>query len=227
MDRITQRVKEFNGVVVDYYGDGMVAMWNAPTEQSDHAALTCRAALAVLGDLPALSAEWRERAGIPLGVGIGINTGKALVGNTGSKLKFKYGPFGHTVNLASRVEGATKQLRIAALITGSTHAQLGNTFATRRLCRVRCVGINDPVDLHELHAEKATPEWLARRDAYEKALALFEAGEWAKTCQAAQALMESQGGNFDIPCIDLLARSLECIKNPPDVFDPVLDLKSK
>ena len=66
---------------------------------------------------------------------IGINSATALVGNTGSHQKFKYGPLGHTVNLASRVEGATKHLGVSLLITGSTRKLLGNSFATRRLCR--------------------------------------------------------------------------------------------
>jgi adenylate cyclase len=227
MDRITARVKEFGGVVVDYAGDGMLAMWNAPDDMPDHAAQACRAGLAMLADMPGLSADWYERCGAQLGVGIGINTGPALVGNTGSRFKFKYGPFGHTVNLASRVEGATKQLRMPILITGHTHAQLGGQFATRRLSRVRVVGIRDPVDLYELHAECATPEWQQRRDAYEKSLAMFEAGEWAKTCQMVYPLLAGQSNNYDIPSLDLVHRSIECIKNPPDPFDPVLDLKSK
>ena len=104
------------------------------------------------------------------GLGIGINTGPAQVGNTGSSRKFKYGPLGNTVNLASRVEGATKHLKVPVLITGSTRAELGDAFATRRLCQVRVVGIHGAVELYELHGETASPEWLADRDAYEKAL---------------------------------------------------------
>lgn len=227
MDRITVRVKEFGGVVVDFYGDGLLAMWNAPTDQPEHAALACRAALAVLDDLPRLSDEWHETVGAALGVGIGLNTGPALVGNTGSRHKFKYGPFGHTVNLANRVEGATKHLRIPALITGATRQQLGDTFATRRLCQARVVGIPQPVDLYELHAEKAETGWLERRDGYEQALAQFEAREWAKTLQTLRGLIAGQQGQYDVPSLDLAIRSLECLKNPPDNFSPVLDLKSK
>jgi adenylate cyclase len=227
MDRITARVKEFEGVVVDYFGDGMLAMWNAPAEQPDHAALACRAGLAILGDLPALSAEWREKVGTPLGVGIGLNTGRALVGNTGSRYKFKYGPFGHVVNLASRVEGATKHMQIPLLVTGFTQAQLGDPFATRRLCKVRVVGIQDAVDLYELRPETAVPEWLSRRDAYEKALALFEAGQWHQAYQAVSPLLAGQTGSLDVPSLELAAWALECLKTPPANFDPILELKSK
>ena len=79
-----------------------------------------------------------------------------------------YGPLGNTVNLASRVEGATKHLKTPILITGSTRAQIGDAFAMRRLCQVRVVGIQGAVDLYELHGETASPEWLADRDAYER-----------------------------------------------------------
>ena len=92
---------------------------------------------------------------------------------------------------------------------------------------MRVVGIQGAVDLYELHAETATQEWLQRRDAYEKSLDMFEAGEWSKTCQMVYPLLAGQSDNYDIASLDLVARSIECIKNPPDPFDPVLDLKSK
>ena len=65
-------------------------------------------------ELPGLNERWAGRIGGPFGLGIGLNTGEALVGNTGSRSRFKYGPLGHTVNLASRVEGATKRLGVSA-----------------------------------------------------------------------------------------------------------------
>ena len=142
MQHLTARIMESSGVVVDYIGDGLLAMWNAPLEQPDHAALACRAALAMRDGLPELNRRWEGRLGKPIGLGIGINSGAALVGNTGSHQKFKYGPLGHTVNLASRVEGATKHLGVSLLLTGSTRNSLGSSFATRRLCRARVVGIS-------------------------------------------------------------------------------------
>jgi adenylate cyclase len=227
MERLTARIRRHSGVVVDYIGDGLLAMWNAPADQPDHALLGCRAALAMLGELPGLSAEWEKRIGRPLGLGIGLNTGPALVGNMGSQSKFKYGPLGHAVNLASRVEGATKQLGVPILITGSTHAALGGGFATRRLCRVRVVGIAGEVDLHELHAEQATPEWLAHRDTYETGLVQYESGLWAEACRTLYPLLAGQQGNFDLPTLALVGRSIECLKAVPAAFDPVVELSSK
>jgi adenylate cyclase len=212
MDYVSTRILEHHGVIVDYYGDGVCAMWGAPTLQPDQAALACRAALAVLRDLPALSAQWEPRIGEPLGVGIGINTGPALVGNTGSRYKFKYGPLGHTVNVASRVEQQTKHLGIPALLTGATRARIGDAFALRRLYRVRMTDSDSSLDLYELHAGDATPEWLAWRDAYEAALGLFEQGQWQAACQRLAPLLQSQGDRQDIPSVNLLNRSTECIQ---------------
>ncbi len=140
MELLTARIMDTAGVVVDYIGDGLLAMWNAPLEQPDHAARACRAALAMRDGLPELNRRWQGRLPGTLGLGIGINSGLALVGNTGSHKKFKYGPLGHTVNLASRVEGATKHLGVRLLITGSTRERLGQSFATRRLCRAGSSG---------------------------------------------------------------------------------------
>jgi adenylate cyclase len=227
MEQITEEVRRFDGVVVDYSGDGMMAMWNAPASQPDHAVLACRAALAILAGLPKLSEAWSARLGRPLAVGLGLNTGPALVGNTGSRHKFKYGPLGHTVNLASRVEGATKHLGVPVVITGSTHALVGERFATRKLCRARLEGMTDPADLYELHAEEVQPDWLTRRDGYEQSLDLYMAGQWPACCRTLLPLLPAVEGQYDIPSLSLATRALECLKSPPKTFDPIWDLGGK
>jgi adenylate cyclase len=227
MEHLTARIMESAGVVVDYLGDGLLAMWNAPLEQPDHAERACRAALAMRDGLPELNRRWESRLGQAIGLGIGINSGSALVGNTGSHQKFKYGPLGHTVNLASRVEGATKHLGVGVLITGSTRSLIDSKFATRRLCRARVVGIAGEVELHELHALSPSPDWQRRRESYEQALTLYEAGRWSEATQAVVPLLTLSGGTYDLPSLTLMARAVECLKAPPASFDPVLELKSK
>jgi adenylate cyclase len=227
MDRLTVQIRNHDGVVVDYAGDGIMAMWNAPATQPDHALKACRAGLAMLGELAGLDAEWKPKLGVPLRLGIGLNTGAALCGNTGSKQKFKYGPLGHTVNLASRVEGATKAMGIPLLITGSTKAQINDALATRRLCRVRVVGIDGPVDLYELHAEQAAPEWRSACESYETALKSFESGDFAGACRTLYPLLAAHGDEHDVPSLNLIARAVDALKSRPEHFDGVLDLTSK
>jgi adenylate cyclase len=227
MEHIVACVRHFDGVVVDYVGDGLMAMWNAPADQPDHATLACRTAIAILNDLPLLSEKWHGVIGRPLSLGVGLNTGQALVGNVGTKQKFKYGPLGHTVNLASRVEGATKHLGVPALITSSTRTLLDTRFCTRRLGQFRVPGIGGPVDLYELYGEEASTEWRYRRDTYETALALYAEGSWADAAQALRPLVGDEDGHFDIPSLNLLRRAIECLRSAPDTFDPVIDIASK
>jgi adenylate cyclase len=228
LECLTRRIRDHRGVVVDYIGDAVMAMWNAPADQADHAALACRAALAMREEVAGLNERWRDRIGGPFALGIGMNTGPALVGNTGSRSRLKYGPLGHAVNLASRVEGATKHLGVPLLITGATHAALGDHgFATRRLCRVEVVGIKGPVDLYELHAAAVEPAWRAWRDAYEAGLRHFEAGELTEACQVLHGLLEGRKGHYDLPTLSLVGRAIEQLRNPSRPFSPVLKLESK
>jgi adenylate cyclase len=226
MDRLTAHVRETGGVVVHYAGDGLMALWNAPKEVPDHAARACRTALAMLADQPAFDADWQERLGRPVRLGIGLNTGLALCGNTGSKQKFHYGALGHAVNVASRVEGATKQLGIPIILTGSTHSQLGDGFATRRLCRARLPGIDGATDLYELHAETATQQWQDWHLTYERGLALYEAGRWLEACRTLHTLLFGDT-EHDRPTLMLLARATQNMQTPPEPFDAVIDLGQK
>ena len=143
-------VIDHHGVLVDYVGDELLAMWGAPTEQPDQALLAARAAVAMHDSLPLLNHHWQERMGEPLCIGIGINTGIARVGNIGSQRKLKYGPLGNTVNLASRVQGISKYVKSEILLTAATHARLNSEFATRRLGGFRVVNITGAVEIYEL-----------------------------------------------------------------------------
>ena len=133
MGVLSDSVLDHQGVLVDYIGDELMAMWGAPTEQPDHATLACRAALDMLEKLPEMVGRWKPVLGEEFDLGIGVNTGTARVGNTGTIRKFKYGPLGTTVNLASRVQGATKHFKARLIITGQTKAAIDEGFATRRL----------------------------------------------------------------------------------------------
>ena len=217
MEVLSEQIVAYGGVIVDYSGDGIMAMWNVPARQSDHAARACSAAVGMIAELPGLNERWVGQTSHPIALGIGINTGPAQVGNTGSTRKFKYGPHGHTVNVASRVQDATKKLGIPLLITASTREQLPPSLYTRRLGQVQLADVNVPMVLYEFHGETATPEWIIRRDTYDKALALFESKQWAQACQMLASLVET-----DLPSIKLLRRAQECLEGRPDPFDPVI-----
>lgn len=226
MELQSVRIRETDGVVVDYVGDGLLAMWNAPTDQHDHPVRACRAAITFLRDLPELSARWEGEAREPIRLGVGIHTGPALVGNTGSRVKFKYGPMGPAVNLASRLENATKTVGVGAVISRFTRDRLPSNFGTRRLGGLRVQGFAEPVEVFELYPGEPTPEWRALRDVFEKALGHFEAREWSEACGLLSGLLTA-GSEYDIPSLQLLSRSVDCLRSRPEPFDAAMTIQKQ
>lgn len=224
MGELSQCVLAHSGVLVDYIGDEIIAMWGAPKEEPAHARLACRAALEMLARLPEINTRWGATLGEPMDLGIGVNSGIAQVGNTGSSYKFKYGALGNTVNLASRVQGATKYFKTGLLVTGSTRSALDSNFAARLLCRVGVMNIAEPVDLHEL-APADRPGWDRLRGAYEEALALFEKREFQSATQKLGNLLADFPD--DGPSLLLLSRAVDCLVHLPSDFDPVWRLPGK
>jgi adenylate cyclase len=224
MNVLTQCVMDRDGVVVDYVGDEIMAMWGAPEDQPDHAARACKSALAMFDALPELNSRWQTIVNEPLNFGIGINSGSAQVGNVGSRIKHKYGALGNTVNLASRVQGTTKFLKTSLLITEATKSRLGDKLPTRRLCQVRVVNIEQPVALYEL-ARPDTAGWTDLRRDYEQALDDFTRGNFRQACQILGRVILDHPN--DGPSLILLARSVECLVEKPNPFDGVMVLLEK
>jgi adenylate cyclase len=223
MNELSECVMRHRGVLVDYIGDEIVAMWGAPDEeQTDHAQLACLAAVDMLAALPAINERWQAVIGHPTDVGIGINTGVARVGNTGSSQKFKYGPLGNTVNLASRVQGATKYLKSQILVTGATHGKLSSGFPARRVCTVRVVNIDAPIELYEILAD---PENVDFKAPYEQALQHFESQQCAKAAALLGGLLSSDPP--DGPSVVLMSRVADELLKPSAEFDPVWELPGK
>jgi adenylate cyclase len=156
MERLSEQIMAHDGVIVDYAGDGILAMWNAPVAQADHVVRACRAALAMHGEMPALNGRWQAVVGEPLALGVGVNTGPALVGNTGSSRKLKYGALGLTVNLASRVQDATKKTGSGVLISAAVRDRLPSIFSTHSVGPMQLAGISGDVVLYELCGQTVT-----------------------------------------------------------------------
>jgi adenylate cyclase len=226
LDRLTNQVMDHGGVVIDYYGDGLAAMWNAPTTVPQHADHAVQAALAMIDELPTLNSKWAERLGGIIRLGVGIHTGRAQVGNSGSHRRLKYGPRGHAVNLTSRLEAATKIFGITCLMTGSTKQALTMPFPIRRICRARLSGLAEIVDLFELSAASVQPNWIAVRQQYEAALTFYEAHQLEK-CQAACRALQKEFGEADSPTKWLLAQVERQITAPSSPFDPIFTLETK
>lgn len=223
MNVLSECVMRHQGVLVDYVGDELIAMWGAPEPQPNHADLACRSALEMLAAQREISQRWQSLTGEPTELGIGICTGPAHVGNIGSERKFKYGPLGNTVNLASRVQGITRPLGVSLLISGSTQASLSQPFRLRRIGAVRVAHIDQPVDLFEVGPTAAFDEAAATN--YASALTAFETGDFpGSVAILEQALIASPA---DGPAQLLLRRARAAIEHPSRDFDAVWEPGSK
>jgi adenylate cyclase len=198
MDCLSDAVASQDGFIVDYFGDGLMAIWNAPTSQTDHAARACRAALQMLASLPSVGEEWANVIHTELRVGIGVHTGIAQVGNAGSSRKVKYGPRGPNVNLASRVEAATKELGVPFVATQATVDLVTDEFAINRICRAQLPGLPQALDLYAVD--------LSQSDTVKHAWQTY-----------ANALQQFEQGNFEVVA-DILSSIEEESSNVPRRF---------
>lgn len=218
---ISECIDAEGGVIVDYVGDAVMGMFGAPQVQPDHSVRAARAAQAMLGRRAALTAKWRPVIGEDVDFSIGINSGKARAGNSGSAYRFKYGPLGREVNLASRIQGVTKQLQARILLSRAAEKNLGPEFVRRRLCRVRVVNMLEPVELFELN--DAGSRELNQR--YEQALLLFEQGDLKKAARQLGEILEAWPD--DGPTLVLLSRVVNAMLEGAEHLDTVWNLSRK
>lgn len=187
LEALTEEVMDRDGVVIDYYGDGLCALWNAPVPTPRHAEAACDAALGMLDAMPAITRSWADCLPGALEVRIGIHTGEAQVGNAGTRRRFKYGPRGLAVHLASRVEMAAKYLDIPLLTTEATRRQLSSDYFSLRVCRAALPGFQEPHALYAVYRAADAVGLRDKLDDYARALESFEAGRLAE----AERLLET------------------------------------
>lgn len=174
MDSFSEIVARHDGVIIDYFGDGLSAFWNAPIEQPNHVLLACRAAEDLLACLPELNEVWAHRLQQRLRVGVGIHTGVAQVGNSGSTSRLKYGPSGSTVNIASRLETATKGIGLPILVSESVANQVKEFYVGRRVCQTALSGISKPMNVYELFPRPVSADMITTIEKYDRCLDLYE-----------------------------------------------------
>jgi len=138
MTKMTDHIMESGGVVDKIRGDGIMAFWGAPLEVANHARAAIDSGLAMLAELEAMRKHDPRFAEIDIGVGIA--TGDAIVGNFGGERRFDYSVIGDTVNLASRLEGLTRQFKVHLLVSLHTYTEAGAGFVGRELGLVKVKG---------------------------------------------------------------------------------------
>jgi adenylate cyclase len=224
LSEMTDIILEHGGTLDKYEGDAIIAFWNAPLDQPDHALRACRAAVACQERLAELRPRWAKRAGRPLTMRVGLNSGPAVVGNMGSTRRFDYTAMGDTVNLAARLEGACKIYGVPVLAGEETYVRVKDEMAARLVDKVRVVGKELPVSVYEVAGRRealgaAGAEKLA---VFEQARQAFLRRDW----DGAAGLFSSLEG--DGPAAVYIERCRQFKESPPPAdWDGVFDLKQK
>jgi adenylate cyclase len=197
LECMSETIRDHQGTIDKFIGDGIMAFWNSPNDVPDHAAQACRAALRAQEQLSALRPQW-EAAGQPaFKARIGLHTGEVIVGNFGTEERFAYTAMGDPVNLASRLEGQNKAYGTYICASQAVRDAAGPEFEWRRLDRVAVVGRSQGTDIYELLGERGTvaPEVLEARDRYEAALASYFARRFDEAAEGFRAAAEARPGD--------------------------------
>jgi adenylate cyclase len=151
-DAMTAAIFKYHGMINDFVGDAVMAIFGAPLQDREHALHATRAGLAMSEALETLNARWKDEGLPQLRMGIGIHSGEVFAGNVGGRSRVKYTIIGDAVNVASRVEGLNKELGTTMLITEATRRLLGDRVEARDMGPREVKGRAELVHVHELLA---------------------------------------------------------------------------
>jgi len=207
MTPMTDLVMAKEGTVDKYIGDALMAIWNAPLDVENHAQLAIETAQEMEVELANLNKELKADGLMELGVGIGINTGDAVVGNMGSNQRFDYTVLGDSVNLAARLEAQTKEYGVFFMFTEHTLKQITIPENLVMLDKIAVKGQTAPVTIYTILNDHKYARVINRMvDAYQNR-------EWA-TCSNQIEIIKDHKWN------DTLAELYaERIKQPMPIGD--------
>ena len=222
---MTNAIIEHKGTIDKYIGDAIMAFWNAPLHDPAQETDACEAALEMLRRVETLNQQRKEEAThgghrfIAIKVGIGINTGRCVVGNMGSDLRFNYSVLGDTVNLASRLESLSKTYGVPIIIGAKTAQAAREKFALLELDCITVKGKTQPETIFTVlgHADVARSERFdCLRQAIGELLARYRRCDFDGAAEALAQCRKADDG-FDLEGLfDLYAERIDLFrKNPP------------
>ena len=237
-DELVRLLNEYLGAMTDilfkrwgtldkYIGDAIMGFWGSPFPQADHSIRACACALDMRAKLKDLNRKWESEGRKQLAIGIGINTGEVNVGNMGSSKRFAWTVMGDNVNLASRLEGITKEYRVQCVVSESTYAACQDDFVFREIDRIRVKGKTLPVTIYELldwsRNESLYTERIVR---FSEALTAYRRQEWTEAIELFSAIKETFPE--DGPAQTFIERSRELMEAPPEAdWDGVYAMQTK
>jgi adenylate cyclase len=213
------------GTIDKYMGDAIMAFWNAPLDDKEHQLNACEAALDMLERVDALE-QTREQEAldgghtyIPLNIGVGLNTGTCVVGNMGSDMRFDYSVLGDSVNLASRLEGQSKEYGFPIIVGSTTALAVKDRFAILELDFIMVKGKKEPEVIYAIAGREETAQsgrFQRLRNLTIEMLGCYRSRDW----EGALAAIERGRRTDEAHSLELLynlyeARIRGFIENPP------------
>ena len=222
---LTNAILNRKGTIDKYMGDAVMAFWNAPLDDSEHPLNACNAAVDMLERIDELNKVREEEARegghtyVPLNMGVGLNTGNCVVGNMGSDTRFTYSALGDSVNLASRLEGQTKEYGFPIIVGSKTALAVKDHFAILELDFIMVKGKKEPEVIYAIAGREdvAQSERFQRlRNLTIEMLACYRNRDW----DGALAAIERGRKTDDARSLEYLyrlyeARILDYRANPP------------
>lgn len=225
------------GTIDKYMGDCIMAFWNAPLDDDDHARHACESALVMMESLQPLNdkleqeAKEEKRRHVPIKIGIGLNSGPVCVGNMGSDQRFDYSVLGDTVNLASRLEGQSKPYGVYIVIGDETKKRAPD-YAALELDLIKVKGKTEAVRIWTLVGRPAMTQepWFKELEAEHKAmLEAYRSQNWAEARRRLDTCLKLQADLHIDAFYELYRERLdEFEQNPPgENWDGVFVATSK
>jgi adenylate cyclase len=192
---LTNAILARKGTIDKYMGDAIMAFWNAPLDDKEHQLNACEAALDMLTRIEELNEVRRLEAKegghpyIPINVGVGLNTGACVVGNMGSDLRFDYSVLGDSVNLASRLEGQSKEYGFPIIVGSKTALAVKDKFAILELDFIMVKGKKEPEVIYAIAGRADTAHsgrFQRLRNLTIEMLACYRSRDWEGALAAIQ-----------------------------------------
>jgi adenylate cyclase len=222
---LTNAILNRKGTIDKYMGDAIMAFWNAPLDDRDHELNACEAALDMLERVDALNqareqeAKEEGRPFIPLNVGVGLNTGTCVVGNMGSDQRFDYSVFGDSVNLASRLEGQSKEYGFPIIIGSRTALAVKDRFAILELDFIMVKGKKEPEVIYAIAGREDTAQsgrFQRLRNLTIEMLACYRSRDWDGALAAiARGRKTDEANSLELLYNLYEARIRGYLENPP------------
>ena len=196
MTVVTKVILENEGTLDKYIGDATMSFWNAPLDNHKHAKDSVKAALEMLDAVKIFNDEIAKEGVPPFGLGIGCNTGIVVVGNMGGEQRFDYTCLGDAVNLASRLEGQSKNYGVLIVLGPETASRLDGEFFTLELDCIAVKGKKEGVNISTVFRNPNFEEeskWKHAKEIHDLMLEYYRKQQWDK----AIALIETIKNEFD------------------------------